>query len=32
MPSAHDRGVTLYNRLVEMLAKEERAELLDAAE
>ncbi|RKF19184.1 aromatic ring-hydroxylating dioxygenase subunit alpha [Altericroceibacterium spongiae] len=24
MPSAHDRGVTLFNRLVEKLAKEER--------
>jgi hypothetical protein len=32
MPTAHDRGVTLFNRLVERLAKEEHAERLESAE
>lgn len=32
MPTAHDRGVTLFNRLVERLAKQERTGLLAAAE
>jgi len=31
MPTAHDRGVTLYNRLVERLARENSAELESAA-
>jgi vanillate O-demethylase monooxygenase subunit len=30
MPSIHDRGVTLFNRLVESLAREERAVAVDA--
>ncbi|BAK67937.1 putative iron-sulfur protein [Sphingobium sp. SYK-6] len=32
MPTVHDRGVTLFNRLVEKLAREERTEMLAAAE
>ncbi len=32
MPTAHDRGVTLFNRLVQKLAKEEHAEVREAAE
>lgn len=31
MPTAHDRGVTLYNRLVEKLARDERTQLETAA-
>jgi hypothetical protein len=32
MPTAHDRGVTLFNRLVERLAKEQHGETIAAAE
>jgi len=32
MPTVHDRGVTLYNRLVEKLAREEQAPAVAAAE
>jgi vanillate O-demethylase monooxygenase subunit len=31
MPTAHDRGVTLFNRLVEKLAREEAIERTEAA-
>ena len=31
MPTAHDKAVTLYNRLVERLARAERAQMENAA-